>query len=134
MSSLTISITETDLRAPEFFQRHGFAADLRRARRTVFEKIERPLGQRGEIGGRVTQHILGHHAAVKLCDKRGRHVGAARAKFGASLCDQSAGGVFVLAGGKFIGHGAGRRLRESVEHGGESSRSRAGRREQPTIW
>ena len=117
-----------------FFQRHGFAADLRRARRTVFEKIERPLGQRGEIGGRVTQHVLGHHAAIELRDERGRHVGAARAEFGAGLRDHGAGGVFVLAGGKFIGHGAGRRLRELVEHDAEFSRSRAGRREQPTIW
>ena len=33
------------------FQRHGLAADFRRARLPVFEKIERPLGQLGEIGG-----------------------------------------------------------------------------------
>ena len=52
-----------------FFQRHGFAADFRRARLPVFEKIERPLGQFGEIGGRVAQHVLRHRAGVELRDE-----------------------------------------------------------------
>ena len=117
-----------------FFQRHGLAADLRRARRPVFEKIERPLGQFGEIGGRVAQHILRHRAGVELRDERRRDVAAARSKRGAGLLDDGAGGVFMLAGGKFNGHGSARGWRESVEHKLEFSPSAASRREHHTIW
>ena len=100
-----------------FFQRDGLAADFRRARLPFLEKIECPLGQVGEIGGGVAQHVLRHRAGVELRDECGRDVDAARGERGAGLLDDGTRGVFVRAGGKFGGHGASRGLGESVEHG-----------------
>ncbi len=99
------------------FQRHGLAADFRRARPTLAQKIEGPLGQIGEIGGRVTQHILGHRAAEELRNEGGRDVVAALSQGGAGQFDDGVGGVVLLADGKFNGHGGSRGLRELVEHG-----------------
>ena len=115
------------------FQRHGLAADFRSAGLPLLKKIERPLGQVGEIGDRVAQHILRYRSGVELRDKRCRDVTAACGQRGAGLLDGGAGGVFVLAGGNFGGHGAGRWLRESVEHGSAVFMFQGGRREQPTI-
>ena len=80
-------------------ERHRVAADLRRARLPLVEKIERPLGQHRQIGDAVAQHVLRHRARVKLRDEGRRDVGAARGKRGAGLLDDGAGGGFVLAGG-----------------------------------
>ena len=99
-----------------FFQRDGRAADFRGARLPLLEKIERPLGQLGEIGGGVAQHVLGHRAGVELRDECCRDVVAAGGERGAGLFDHGTRGDFVRAGGKFGGHGASRGLGESVEH------------------
>ena len=115
-------------------QRHGLAADFRRARPALAQKIESPLGQRGEIGRRVAQHVLRHRARVELRDERWRDVAAARAQRGAGLFDHGAGGAFALIDGNIHGHGIMHRLLDSVEHGLGLSHSVAGGREQHTIW
>ena len=117
-----------------FFERHGLAADFRRAGLALLEKIVPPLGQLGEIGNRVAQHIFRHRAGEEPHDERSRDIAAAFGQRGAGLLDGGAGGVFVLAGGNFGGHGSGCWLSESVEHGSAVFLFQGGRREQPTIW
>ena len=63
-----------------FVQRHRFAADLRRARLPILDKIERPFGEIREIGRGVMQNVVRHRAAEELRDERRRNVGAARGK------------------------------------------------------
>ena len=98
MSSLTISMTRDRLAFARLVERHRVAADLRRARLPLAEKIERPLGQRRQIAGAIAQHVLRHRARVKLRDEGRRNVGAASGERGAGLLDDGAGGGFVLAG------------------------------------
>ena len=134
MSSLTISMTDTDLRAPDSCSATVSQRIFGCAGLALFEKIVPPLGQIGEIGNRVAQHVFRHRAGEELHDERSRDIAAAFSQRGAGLLDGGAGGVFVLAGGKFGGHGAGRWLWELVEHGSEVFLFQGGRREQPTIW
>jgi hypothetical protein len=122
------------LAVARLIQRHVLAADFRRARLALAQKIERSLGQRGEIGRRVAQHVFRHRVLVKLRDERGRDVVAARAERRARLFDHGAGGAFAFADGNIHGHGIMHRLPDSVEHGLGLSHSVAGDREQHTIW
>jgi hypothetical protein len=78
------------------FQRDGLAANLRHARLPLLEEIERALGQVGEIGGRVAQHVLGHRAAVKLRDEISRNVGPAFRQFGGGQRDRSSMAVRIF--------------------------------------
>ena len=117
-----------------FFQRHRLAADFRRARLPLAQEIESALGEIGEIGGGVAQHVLRHGAGVELRDEARRDIAAARGKQRRGLIDHGAGGAVVFADGNVHGHGIMHRLLDSVEHGLELSHSVAGDREQHTIW
>ncbi len=53
------------------------AANVRRARRTLFQKTEGAFGEHGDVPGAIAEHIVRHHPRIKLRDETGRYVVAA---------------------------------------------------------
>ncbi len=111
------------------------AADFCSARRPLAQEIVGPLGERGEIGGGVTHHVLGHRAGKELGDKGCRHVVAALGERGCGLRDRGARGAFFLAAGQLNGHVVcAPFLGESIAAEREFSPSATARREHRIIW
>jgi len=115
-------------------ERHGLAADLRRARRALRQKIIGTLGQRDDVVGAVAHDILRHASSVKLRNERARNIATTAGQRRAREFDHVAGGLFFVAGGKFDGHGTSCCFGESVEAHLKFSPSARERREQHTIW
>ena len=84
-------------------QRHGLAADFRRAGRALGDKIPGLLGQPRHVLGRIAHDIFGHGAPEQLRQEIGRNFLAAGGQGCAGLTNRGAGGDLFLAGGKFNG-------------------------------
>ena len=119
-------------------ERHRLAANFRRARLPLSQKIVSPLGQTAKIGRRQARYVLRHRVGVAAPGIR-RNVPATLAERVGGLRNERKGGAFLLAAGRLDGQvnshvNPAHFLHESLEARSEFSPSAPLRRGQHTIW
>ena len=98
MSSLTISITEIDLRCSPSDGFGLLEADFRRAGLAGGEKRPGLAGQRREFGGFIADQVLRRGAAEQQRDEIVRHVALVAAQELCGRVDAGARGALLAAG------------------------------------